>query len=271
MKFKIVSDSASNLFTLPGVEYCCVPLKIIAPTKEYVDTPDLDLDGMIEDLKTVKGPTGTSCPNVHEWSEAFEGAEHVFAVTISGNLSGSCSAAMNAAEGRDNVFVIDSLSAGPGMQLIVERLRDLILEGLEFEQIQAAIREYHTHTHIVFSLESLANLARNGRVSPAIAKIAGVLGLRLICIGSKHGTIEPVHKARGEKKALRVIFEQMKANGYHGGRAIISHCQNLPAAQAMEEIIRQEFPSAAIDINRCTALCSFYAEQGGLLVGFEDL
>ena len=63
----------------------------------------------------------------------------------------------------------------------------------------------------------------------------------------------------------------MKANGYHGGKAIISHCQNLPAAQAMEEIIRQEFPSAAIDINRCTALCSFYAEQGGLLVGFEDL
>ena len=271
MNIKIVSDSASNLFTLSGADYACVPLKINSPSQEYVDTPDLDLDGMIEDLKKAKGPTRTSCPNVHDWSQAFEGADYAFAVTITSNLSGSCSAAMQAASERDNVHVVDTLSAGPEMQLIIEKLRDLILDGMDFATIQEKIADYCTHTHLLFSLESLTNLARNGRVSPAVAKIAGVLGLRLVGKASDHGTLEPMHKVRGEKKALRTIYEEMKAAGYCGGKVAISHCKNLPAAQELEGLIRKDFPAAPVDILHCTALCSFYAEEGGLLVGYEDL
>ena len=38
MKYKIVSDSTSNMRTLPGsIEYKTVPLKILADGKEYVD------------------------------------------------------------------------------------------------------------------------------------------------------------------------------------------------------------------------------------------
>ena len=268
---KIVSDSASNLFQLSGVDYACVPLKIISPTKEYVDNEALDLDQMIQDLIKAKGPSGTSCPNVHEWSEAFEGADYAFAVTITSNLSGSCSAAMQAAADRDNVDVVDTLSAGPEMQLIIEKLRDMILDGHDFQTIKAAIRDYLTHTHLLFSLESLTNLARNGRVSPAVAKLAGVLGLRLVGKASDHGTLEPIHKVRGEHKAMATIYNEMRAAGYRGGKVCISHCQNLPASQELEGLIRKDFPGAPVQIVPCTALCSFYAEQGGLLVGYEDL
>ena len=271
MTMKIVSDSASNLFALSGVDYDCVPLKIISPTNEYVDTPDLDLDGMIADLKKAKGPTRTSCPNVHEWIEAMKDTDYAFAVTITSNLSGSCSAAMQAASELENVYVVDSLSAGPEMQLIIEKLRDLILEGQDFEAIQAAIQTYMTHTHLLFSLESLNNLARNGRVSPAVAKIAGVLGLRLVGKASDHGTLEPMHKVRGEHRAISTIYDEMKAHGYKGGKVALSHCQNLSAAQDLEGLIRQDFPNAPVSIINCTALCSFYAEQGGLMIGYEDL
>ena len=271
MAMKIVSDSASNLFALSGVDYDCVPLKIISPTKEYVDTPDLDLNGMIEDLKKAKGPTRTSCPNVHEWTQALKDADYAFAVTITSNLSGSCSAAMQAASELENVYVVDTLSAGPEMQLIIEKLRDLIQEGLDIEAIKTAIQTYMTHTHLLFSLESLNNLARNGRVSPAVAKIAGVLGLRLVGQASDHGTLEPMHKVRGEHRAMVTIYEEMKAHGYKGGKAAISHCKNPGAAQELEGLIRLDFPTAPISTINCTALCSFYAEQGGLLIGYEDL
>lgn len=271
MSYKIVSDSASNLFTLSGVDYACVPLKIISPDREYIDTPELDVDGMIADLKTVKGPTRTSCPNAYEWSEAFRGAEHAFAVTITSNLSGSCSAAMQAASERENVCVVDTLSAGPEIQLIVEKLRDLILAGLDFEAIKAEIQAYQRHTHLIFSLESLTNLARNGRVNPAVAKIAGVLGLRLVGKASDQGTLEPLHKVRGEKKAIATIFSDMLENGYQGGRVCIAHCQNPNAAAALKKLIRTSHPDADVTIVPCTALCSFYAESGGLMVGYEDL
>ena len=39
MKRKIVLDSSSNLWQLPGVDYACVPLKIITDEQEYVDEP----------------------------------------------------------------------------------------------------------------------------------------------------------------------------------------------------------------------------------------
>ena len=271
MKVKIVSDSASNLFELPGVDYGFVPLKIISPTQEYVDTPELDLDGMISDLQKAKGPTRTSCPNAYEWAQAFEGAEYVFAVTITSNLSGSCSAAMQAASERDNAYVVDTLSAGPEIQLIIEKLRDLVLEGHDFERIKAMIQDYMTHTHLLFSLESLTNLARNGRVSPAVAKIAGVLGLRLVGKASDVGTLEPMHKVRGEKKAIATIYNEMLTAGYQGGKVCIAHCQNPDAAKALEALIRKDHPHAPIVMVPCTALCSFYAESGGLLVGYEDL
>lgn len=276
MSFKIVSDSASNIFSLPDVAYANVPMKIITKEKEYVDTPDLDLENMIVELKNNKGTSGTSCPNIYDWFEAFGGGDEVFAVTITSNLSGSCAAATQAATDYmeehpgAKVTVLDSLSAGAEMGLIIEKVQELINAGLSFEDIEATAREYMKHTHLLFSLESLTNLARNGRINPAVAAIAGVLGIRIVGKASDVGTLEPMHKCRGEKKALDTLFNDMKESGFKGGKVRISQCYNPKAADKLKNMIMSEFPSSKITIEACTALCSFYAEQGGLLVGFED-
>lgn len=271
MNIKLVADSSSNLFSLPGADYSCVPMKILSPTREYVDTPELELDEMLEDLKAARGPSGTSCPNFHEWAEAFEGADCGFAVTITSRLSGCCSAATHAAAERENICVLDSLSTGPEMQLILEKLRDDIAAGLDFESMKTRIRDYMTHTHLLFCLQSLRNLAQNGRVSHAAAKLAGALGLRMVGKASDEGTLELLHKARGEKKAISTVWEEMLRHGYQGGKVAISHCKNLPAAQALKTLVHDRFPGALVDILPCTALCSFYAEEGGFIVGYEDL
>ena len=96
MKTRIVTDSSSNLFDLPDVSYACVPMKIITRQAEYADTPELDVAAMVEALRREGGPSGSSCPNVHEWLTAFGDADEVFAVTITGTLSGSHSAAVQA-------------------------------------------------------------------------------------------------------------------------------------------------------------------------------
>lgn len=269
MQIKLVADSSSNLFSLPGVDYSCVPLKIITQEREYPDIPELDVAGMVEDLKKVKGTTSTSCPNLHDWSQAFSGADAAIAVTITSNLSGAWASAVQAAQEHGSVHVIDTLSTGPEMQLILELLRDRIQAGDSFEDLCAQANEYKKRTHLLFSLESLTNLARNGRVSGAVAKIAGVLGIRVVGKASNQGTLEPLHKCRGERKALAALREEMRLGGYAGGKVRIAHCFNLPAAQALEAMLLQDFPTADIALLPCTALCSYYAEQGGLLVGYE--
>jgi fatty acid-binding protein DegV len=60
MVYKIVSDSSSNVFTLDSVNYTTVPMKVIAGDTEYIDNPELDVAGMVSDLKKYKGKSGSS-------------------------------------------------------------------------------------------------------------------------------------------------------------------------------------------------------------------
>ena len=96
LKYKIVADSSADMNALADVSFTSVPLKIVTSEKEYVDTETLNTHVMLDDLAKYKGRSGSSCPNPEEWKEAFEDAENVFCVTITSNLSGSCSSALSA-------------------------------------------------------------------------------------------------------------------------------------------------------------------------------
>lgn len=276
MKTKIVADTSSNLYALPGIEFASVPMKIITDEQEYIDTPQLDALEMAQIMRTYKGKSSTSCPNVSDWLAAYQGADQVFVLTITGTLSGSYNAALLAAEEYKQqhegakVFVLDSLSAGPELRLLAERLRALTESGLEFDEICEAILEYHQHTHLLFSLESLANLARNGRVKPAVAAVARMLGIRVIGKASDAGELEVICKTRGEHGALERIVLELKQHGYAGGKLCIAHCGNPEAAQRLKKMIGAVFHGAAVEIEPCGVLCSYYAELGGLMIGFED-
>ncbi len=275
MNFKIVADSSADQIILKGVPFASVPLKIITNEKEYVDNKELNVTEMINDLKNYSGKSSTSCPSVSDWLTTFSDAIHIFCVTITSNLSGSYNSAVIAKQEYETqypdrkVFVIDSLSAGPELKLIVEKLEELILEGKAYEEICEAITEYQKHTKLLFMLESLTNLTNNGRVSKATAKIAGILGIRLVGKASDHGTLEPLEKTRGEKKGLNSILQNLKDLGYKGGKIRISHCLNKPLAELLSSILKSEFGTTDIEIYPAAALCSFYAEKGGLLIGFE--
>ena len=275
MNYRIVADSSSNVFELPGMDYAHVPLKILNQGKEYVDVPGLDVFGMLESMKASREGSSTSCPNVYEWKEAFGDADGVFAVTITSNLSGSYAAARAAAEDYmeehpdRRVSVIDTLSVGPEAHLVLDKLVELMAQGLEFDEIDAKVREYLKTTRLCFSLESIENLARNGRCSMAVAKLVGVMGIRIVGRASDEGTLQQLHKCRGEKKALVAVFDEMKSRGYCGGKVWIDHCLNLNAAMALKEAIRAEFPESIVHIGTCMGLCSYYAEHGGLLIGYE--
>ncbi len=275
MPVRIVSDSSSNLFKLEGVDYAVVPLKIVAGDKEYVDVPNLDVERMLRELAEYGGKSGTSCPNAAEWLDAFGGADTVFAITITGALSGSFACADQARREyiqlhpKANIFVLDSLSAGPELQLILEKLRELVLAGKDFAEIRDGIVAYSKSTRLLFALQSLQNLAANGRVSPVAAKLAGLLGIRLVGRASAQGTLELLHKCRYDAVAIRKLTDEMAHQGFRGGKVRVAHCLNEPLAARFADAVRDRFGASDISIVPCTALCSFYAERGGLMIGYE--
>jgi len=274
MKYKIVSDSASDNLTLDSVPFSSVPLHIIVDQEDFVDNADVDIQKMEAALASCKR-SSTACPGTDDWIRAFEDAETIFCVTITSALSGSHASAQAAKMEYEemhperHVYIIDSLSTGPEMTLIIEKLRELIILEMDGADIYREIQEYTQHTHLLFSLESLANLARNGRVSHAVAKLAGILGIRVVGQASSHGELHILSKCRGEQRALLCMVKQMKELGYTNGRVHIAHNQNEEAAQKLMLQIQAAFPVSDIRIRQTQALCSYYAEKGGLLVGFE--
>lgn len=275
MTTKIVADSSADLMELSGVPFESAPLKIITTEKEYVDDAALDVLEMVNDLQNYKGRSSTSCPNTNDWLNAFGDAEQVFCATITGTLSGSYNAAMQAKQvyeemhpGR-RVFVLNSLSTGPELALMIEKMRNLVLEGRVFDEICAEVTKYAKKTGLLFMLESMKNLANNGRVSPLVAKMAGLLSIRVVGKASDKGDLEPLNKCRGEKKALETIVQHLKSLGLKSGKVRIAHCFNENAGKALKQLIQSEFSKVQVEIYKCKGLCSFYAEKGGLLVGFE--
>ena len=276
MNYKIVADSSANIYERGGINYVSVPLKIVTSEREYPDVKGMDIAEMVSYLQGYKGKSGTSCPNVHDWLEAFGDADLILGVTITSGLSGSYESAMQAKKIYEaehpgaNVLIVDSLSAGPELALIIEKMEEVVKSGKSFEEMTLAITEYCKRSHLLFALKKLDNLARNGRVNPAVAKIAGILGIRLVGKASDEGTLQQLHKCRGEAQSITCIWDEMKKHGYNGGKVRLAHCFNEQMAKALCETIRQNHPNADVQITPCTGLCSFYAEEGGLMIGYES-
>jgi DegV family protein with EDD domain len=275
MIVKIIPDSSANMRTDENRNLISVPLKITTDEKEYIDNNELDVRAMADDLMAYKGKSGSACPGTGDWMAAFEGADWIFAVTITSNLSGAYNAAVQAKNLYEEehpgakVYVKDSLSTGPEMQLLVEKMKEDVLAEMSFEDICADIEEYSKKTHLAFSLESLENLAKNGRVNPLVAKAAGVLGVRVVGKASDEGTLQQLHKCRGEKKAVATMYNVMKEHGFAGGKVRMAHIYNEGIADALEKLIRADYPDADVQRLQCGGLCTFYAEVGGMLVGYE--
>lgn len=275
MKRKIVADSSCDMWELNGVDFAVAPMTISTDNKHYVDNQELDVHLMSEELAKYKGVSHTACPSVGSWLDCYEGFDEIFVITLTGAMSGTYNSAMTAKgiyeEENENVkvHVFDSLSTGPEMRLLIEKLKEMIEEDLTFEEIVEKGQDYLNHTRLFFALKSLHNFAMNGRVSKTVASAIGVLNISIFATASEKGTIQQISKCRGEKKVVKSMIEHLEDAGYHGGKVRISHADNLKLAHNVRDKILELYPNADIIVYPMGGLCTYYAEIGGLLVGCE--
>jgi len=273
-KIRLVSDSGADLYELEGVDFVNVPIIVNVDGDDYPDDGKVDIPAMMERAAARHVKSCTACPGVGTWIDSFGDADIVWVVTITSGLSGSYASAMAAVDQykemhpERHVHVVDSVNACGGQRLLVEKIRDMIVSGMSEEEMLAKIDDVRKNNGLVFCLATLEHFARAGRVPMAVAKLTGMLNIRLISIPDAEGRIHPVDKARGEKKSLQVIVNQMVKDGCKGGYITIDHCFNQPGADALAELMRATWPGCSISIMNTGALCSYYAQQDGILVGF---
>ena len=279
MTWKIVADSGCDYRQLvsPAIDttFVSVPLKIQVADQLFVDDANLDIDQMMETMYATSEASKSACPSPDDYLRAFEGGENIIVVSLTGTLSGSHNSAQLAKNiyleehPETNIHVIDSLSAGGEVDLLVDKLNELIEQGLSFDEVVEAITAYQEKTKLLFVLAKVDNLVKNGRLSKLIGTVVGLLNIRMVGEASETGTLELLQKARGPKKSIQAAYEELVKAGYAGGRIVMAQRNNEKCCQQLSDRIRETFPQADIKILPTSGLCSFYAEDGGLLMGYE--
>lgn len=277
MRYGIVVDSGCDIKEIfaEGIAFNCVALKLDVGEKEFVDDIHLDIEEFMKEMSAYKGKTGSAAPSPADWMDAYEKADEVFAITITGALSGSYASAKTAydmsreEDPNRKICLIDSKSAGPEISLLVYKLIELMQEEKTFEEIQKEIIEYQTRTHLLFTLGSMDNLVKNGRIGRLQGSMAGILGIKILGYAGEDGTFNILHKCRGKYTALDKAWAEMERHGYAGGPVAVCHCFNSQGAEYLKKLILENYKMADVKIMPASGLCSYYAENGGILIGYE--
>lgn len=277
-KFQIIVDSASDLDSKyvknKDIGFRVVPLTITIGDKNYVDDDNINVDEMLESLHKYKGKTSTACPSPEAFSKYYTDAENTFVVTISSKLSGTYNAACLGAKEFENdsnfkIHVIDSKLVSGAEELIVDKLVELIENGLEFNDIVTEIDKFRNERQLFFTLAKFDNLIANGRMSKIVALIAKTLIIRPVCKGVE-GEIKVIEKVIGVNNAFKKMatFISKAVQTFKDKVLIINKCKADNECEQLVKLIKENCDFKEIRIKETKGLCSFYALEKGLIVSF---
>ena len=282
LKWQLVGDSScdvkSGSLSEENIGFDTVPLKILVGDKEFVDIASTDPMEMLSAVKQYNGPSSSACPSPGEFAEQFKKAECSFAVTLTGQLSGSYNAALQAKSmvldeyPEKKIHVIDSLGTSGSITLILNKIKEFIAQGMEFEEIVRKIDQYRDSVVLVFALGSYDMLIKNGRMSRVAGIMAGVLNIRAVSY-NPGGVIKVLEKPRGEKKAIErmVALAKERFAKKPNTPVIVTHCNNPKGAKELCDELKKQcgVEMSEITILECACLTSYYAGDQGLLLAFE--
>ena len=281
MTWKLVSDSSSDLCTgqlkSTVADFEAVPLCLRVGEKEYWDTAELDIQELLAAMAEEKSASSTACPSPAAFARVFEKADRTICVTISANLSGTYNAAVLGREmvleehPEKKICIIDSKSTAGAEVLILRKARSLIEANpeIDFDELCDALRVYQASLRTVFTLENFDNLVKNGRMRPLVGTLLHTLGIHVIAEATLQGTISVCDKARGAVKTYQRMAQLMaERKDCEGAEVIIAHCNNLEGAARLKKQIMDTLPVKSVELIPTRGLCSFYAMDKGLIVGF---
>lgn len=265
-KVGFVIDST---FTYKNEDISVVPLKIIIDDVEYIEgqfNHDIAVNAFKEG-KLLK----TSQPTPNLFVEAYEhqlslGYEHVICLTISATLSGTINGANVAKDivNSNNVTVIDTQSGTIGAAHIIDETLKFANEGKSLEEIISFINETIKKGSIIFSVDNLQTLVRNGRLSRVSALIGGLLKVKPI-LRFKEGVLTVESKARGLLGVFKYITNQVSEMIQERDKVVvrISYVDNIDYAKALEENIKA-LKSDKVDVKLSGVVSSVMAAHVGL-------
>ena len=277
MTYRLICDSCTDLppelVADPHVKK--VPLSIQIGAETVVDGPDFRQGELLQKMKAWPDAPKTACPAPSMYLDQFLETGDSYVVTLSGQLSGSYNAAMQARAiyreegGTGNVHVFNSRSASVGQAQIALMIRELASRNLPFTVVVEQVEAYIARMQTLFVLENLDNLRKNGRLTRMQALVTGALRVKLLCGATREGDIEKLGQGLSVRQTLARLVSRMADDENHAGRRLmIAHCNCLERAEYVRELFQKRCRFGEILIVPTGGISTVYADDGGIITAY---
>ncbi|MZT66565.1 MULTISPECIES: DegV family protein [Blautia] len=277
MSYKIIIDSCGELLDewKKDEHFESVALTLNVGGESIIDDETFDQADFLKKVAASPECPKSACPSPERYMKAFDcDADHIYAVTLSAELSGSYNSAVlgrNLLEeekpGR-KIHIFNSKSASIGQTLIGMKIQECEEAGYSFEKVIETVDEYIAGQHTFFVLDNLETLRKNGRLSKVKALVASALKIKPVMGSTDEGNICQLDQARGINKALVKMAGQIAEKTQNSEEKVlaISHCNCHERAILLKNALQEKMPFKNIVVLDTAGVSSMYANDGGVIV-----
>jgi DegV family protein with EDD domain len=253
MNIKIIADSTCDLSPelIEKYNIRIVPLCISKGDAVLKDGLEITPKDIFDYVESGKGMCSTSAVNMAEYVDVYEEerpkCDAIIHFIISSEMSACYQNALLAAEGYDNIYVIDTRNLSTGIGHLVLDAAEMAAQGMPAEEIYNIITDRIALVDASFVIDTLAFLHKGGRCSAVQALAAGVLKLKP-CIVVKDGKMGVDKKYRGKIDAVLQSYIKDKladAENIDTRRLFITHTmkpENLDIVDKVKAQINEILP-----------------------------
>nr|WP_304970972.1 DegV family protein [uncultured Schaedlerella sp.] len=277
MSYKVIVDSCGELTEemKASGNFETASLTMEVGGVRIIDDASFDQADFLKRVAECPESPKSSCPSPEDYMEKYRcEAERVYAVTLTAELSGSYNSAVLAKNlyieeyGDKNIHVFNSRSASIGETLIALKVQECEAAGMPFEQVVETVERYIDGQHTYFVLENLDTLRKNGRLTGIKSLVAGALNIKPVMAATPEGTICQIGQARGIKKALAKMVDQIAEETQEAEEKVlaISNCNCRERAREVERMLMAKMKVKASFVIDTAGISSMYANDGGIIV-----
>ncbi len=241
-------DITPELLAQWGVKHCELRFLFNGEEKNYTNR-DMNAQTFYQRMRNGDSAK-TSAVNIEEFKDAFEqelkAGNDVLYIGFSSGLSTTYNSGRIAAEELQEQYperkliAVDSLAASAGHGLLIYLTLQEKEKGATIEEAAAFAEEMKWRLCIWFTVDDLEYLKRGGRISPTVAFVGGLLGIKPILFMNNDGHLISRSKVRGRKAAIQALADKYTelATDHKNGTVFISHGDCEDEAKQLASLIK---------------------------------
>ncbi len=208
-----VSDIPEDFMVRLGI--LCIYYYVQTEEGRFNDVCEISASNLIEYINKENKMVYSMPPSVEEYetffADALGGAQQVIHISMAKNAGNGYNNAVQAANGFDNVHVINSSHLSSGMGMLTMYAASMVQEGRSFQEIIDKINHIKGSISTSFIVADTGNLYKAGRMNKKVKDICDLFMLHPVLVMKRSQIVcSTVYPGTQEHAYLKYIRKQLK-------------------------------------------------------------